>query len=336
MVDTAPLLEREFAQLAGLGWIGKNTLLLNKQAGSWFFLAALLTDLELDYDQPHATDHCGTCRACLDACPTGAFVDAYVLDARKCISYLTIESRQPIPRELRRRAGRLAVRLRRLPGSLSLESPGRRWLTTIAFATARGPRRLDLTELFELDEAAFRARFRHTPLWRAEAARACCATRPSCWAISANPSRARRLMRGLNDRESLVRGASAWALGRYATRRRAQALIGTAGPRSRCRSARRNRSGCTRGKVRSFKSRLKIGGCATIAARPLPGNRRSSPRARHGARAIFGIPGVPARLVHSPGRLTATNASRTCRACGCSCEYLMPNLRICRPQCSGP
>jgi epoxyqueuosine reductase len=206
-------LEREFAQLAGLGWIGKNTLLLNKQAGSWFFLAVLLTDLELDYDTAHATDHCGTCRACLDACPTGAFVDAYQLDARKCISYLTIESRRPIPLELREPLGEWLFGCdvcqevcpwnHRAPLS---EEP--------EFQPLGGMTVVELAELFEMDDEAFRARFRHTPLWRPKR-RGLLRNAAIVLGNQRPPAAVGALIRALNDREPLIRGAAAWALGRY-------------------------------------------------------------------------------------------------------------------------
>ena len=98
-VDSAPVMERQWAQQAGLGWIGKNSLLLNKEMGSFFFLADLILDLEADPDPPMAKDYCGTCTACMDACPTDAIVQPEVIDASKCISYLTIELKEAIPDE---------------------------------------------------------------------------------------------------------------------------------------------------------------------------------------------------------------------------------------------
>lgn len=209
VVDTAPLLEREFARLAGLGWIGKNTMLIHRDAGSWFFLAALLTDLELDYDPPHEAEYCGTCRACLDACPTQALVEPYVLDATRCISYLTIELREMVPPSLRAGLGdwifgcdlcqEVCPWNRRAPHS-----------GEAAFAPAAGGNPALLAELLALTDDEFRQRFRRTPLWRAKR-RGLLRNAAIAAGNQRDPALAAALARGQQDTDPLVREACAWA-----------------------------------------------------------------------------------------------------------------------------
>ncbi|MGF1578070.1 MAG: tRNA epoxyqueuosine(34) reductase QueG [Gemmataceae bacterium] len=165
VVDTAPLLERDFARRAGLGWFGKNTMLLNKRYGSYFFLGALLLNIELTPDLAHGSFHCGSCTACLKACPTDAFVAPGKMDARRCISYLTIELRESVPLEFRPGmedwvfgcdvCQEVCPWNRKAPSGVEPALQGQ-----------PGNDLLDLVELFELDEEQFRERFRGTPLTR--------------------------------------------------------------------------------------------------------------------------------------------------------------------------
>ncbi|RCS55981.1 tRNA epoxyqueuosine(34) reductase QueG [Bremerella cremea] len=213
VVDTAPLLEREFAQQAGLGWFGKNTMLLNKQLGSLFFLSAILIDQPLVYDEPHTASHCGTCTACLDACPTDAFVKPHVLDATRCISYLTIELRAEIPPELRSGLEDWVFGCDVCQDVCPWNNKAPLTQHEAFFPNPdRAP--LELRSLFSMTDDDFRARFRNTPLWRSRRrgilrnAAIVLGNRPHADQVTA-------LSQGLNDEEWLVRGAAAWALGQH-------------------------------------------------------------------------------------------------------------------------
>ena len=165
VVDTAPLLEREFAQMAGIGWIGKNTLLLNREQGSYFFLAALLTTVKIAAESPFETDHCGSCTACLDACPTSAFVEPRVLNASKCISYLTIEYRGLIPQELSDQMQNWIFGC----DACQIVCPWNRKAETDVLAEFQ-PLDLDektsLEHWLTMEQSNFRKLYRHTPFWR--------------------------------------------------------------------------------------------------------------------------------------------------------------------------
>jgi epoxyqueuosine reductase len=212
VVDTAPLLERDFARRAGLGWFGKNTMLLNKRLGSYFFLGALLLDLELEPDAPHVAQHCGTCTACLDACPTQAFVGAGQLDARRCISYLTIEHRGTIDAGLREGVGDW------LFGCDVCQEvcPWNGKAVETAEPAFRGRRDLeaiDLVELLSLSEEDFRRRFEGTALMRSKR-RGLLRNAALVLGNQKDADALPALRKALDDPDPVVREAAKWAVER--------------------------------------------------------------------------------------------------------------------------
>lgn len=208
-VDTAPLMEKPLAAQSGLGWQGKHTNLVSREFGSWLFLGVMLTSAELETDAPEV-DHCGSCRACLDICPTNAFVAPYQLDARKCISYLTIEHDGPIPKEFRKEMGNRIYGcddcLAACPWNKFAEET--REMKLAAHEMTDLP---DLETLVELDDEAFREAYAGSPIKRIKRRRF---LRNVLIAIgnSRNERFVPSVIRLLGDEEPLVRGAAVWAL----------------------------------------------------------------------------------------------------------------------------
>jgi epoxyqueuosine reductase len=212
VVDTAPLLERDFARRAGLGWFGKNTMLINKRRGSYFFLGALLLDLELQPDPPHETSHCGTCTACLEACPTQAFVGPGLLDSRRCLSYLTIEVKESIPDGMRPEMKEWLFGCdvcqdvcpwnRKAPPGTEPELQPRQELVAI-----------DPMELMSLSDDEFRRRFRDTALWRTRR-RGLLRNAALILGNRGDPAALPALRKVLDDPEPVIREAAAWAVAR--------------------------------------------------------------------------------------------------------------------------
>jgi epoxyqueuosine reductase len=165
-VDSAPVMEKPMAEKAGIGWIGKNTLILNRNAGSWFFLGEIYTNLPLPVSEDQPEDECGKCKACLNICPTNAFPEPYVLDASKCISYLTIENSGPIPTELRSKMGNRVFGC----DDCQLVCPWNRFASTSGESDFRPRHQLDdseLADLFKWTEAEFLDRTAGSPIRRA-------------------------------------------------------------------------------------------------------------------------------------------------------------------------
>ncbi len=209
-VDTAPVMEKPLAEAAGLGWQGKHTVLVSREFGSWLFLGAIFTTAELEPDDA-GQNHCGTCTRCLDVCPTDAFPKPYELDARRCISYLTIEHKGPIAREFRAKIGN---RIFGCDDCLAV-CPWNRFATTARDAKLAVQEQFNapkLAELVELNDAAFRTFFAGTPVKRTGRDRF---IRNVLIAIgnSGDGTLVEKARARLDDASPLVRGAAVWALG---------------------------------------------------------------------------------------------------------------------------
>lgn len=231
-VDTGPVLERELARRAGLGWFGKNTNLINPKRGSFFLLGALFVDLELPADPPFVTDHCGTCRRCLDACPTQAIVEEGVVDARRCVSYLTIELRGVIPEALREPMGDLLFGCdvcqdvcpwnEKFAGALSVES----FRPRNTLGGKDGPTLA--REILGMSPDDYLAAFRGSPLKRPKR-RGLQRNAAVVLGNAGTPDDAELLAAALDSDEALVRAHAAWALGRLRGDTAARALRARAG-----------------------------------------------------------------------------------------------------------
>jgi len=211
-VDSGPVLEREVAYRAGIGWFGKHSNLINVEKGSWFFLAEMLVDVELEADNPFTRVDCGTCTSCIDACPTEAIISDRTLDARLCISYLTIEHKGSIPANLRPKMGNhiFGCDICQEVCPWNKDAPES---FEYGFKNRKENTAADLTELMKLDQAAFSQRFRKSPIKRTKRKGFLrnVAVALGNWAHEdAIPA----LDIGLHDIEPLVRSHSAWALGR--------------------------------------------------------------------------------------------------------------------------
>ena len=210
-VDHGPVLERDHAQRAGLGWIGKNTMLINPKIGSYIFLGVILTDADLDLDEAFLPDHCGTCERCIAACPTGAIRSPHELDSRLCISYLTIELRGPIPRELRPLIGNrvFGCDICQEVCPWNRDAPRTR---ERRFEPRHSTTGSELVELLDLSEVQFKKRFGDTPIARAKR-RGFLRNVSVALGNCGDPAAVPPLIKALHDNEPLVRGHAAWALG---------------------------------------------------------------------------------------------------------------------------